>query len=315
MPCSVSMWLAVAALLLPVFLGIAAGTVRLFKKPESAVDVLNRFALYFAFPALIFHEMTSSVIGLPESLGFWLMVPVVLAVLAVGVRVLFPSESPTLALVVSFGNVAYLGLPLVEHVLGSAVMPVAALAVAVHVTLALCLGPVLLLSWSGASPSPGAALRRAFAQPLLWAPIAGVVARALPAGMGRIASALAAPLGKSAAPVALFLLGLYLHAHRSRLLGLQLADGLHVLAKLVVMPALTFGLAMLALRVGWLQLEEAQVLCLLSAMPAAITSFAITHEMGVGTERITRAIVASTAGAAISLPPIAWLVKSWLPSW
>lgn len=307
--------LAAAALVAPVFLGAGAGAAKLFADPNAAVDHLNRYALYFAFPALVFHGLVSADYALPDSPGFWLLVPLALALTAGASRLLAPRQAPTLALMVAFGNVAYLGLPVVERVLGDEAMPIAALAVAVHVTLALSVGPVLLLRWSGATKGLFGSVGRAARQPLLWAPLAGLAARPLPADVRGALDALTAPIGASAAPVALFLLGLYLHAHRDRMRRLGAADALHVAVKLLGLPAVTFAGAWLFHRVQWLDVREAQVLCLLSTMPAAITTFAIAQQLGVGTARTSRAIVATTLASVAAIPAAAWLVRAWLPAW
>lgn len=310
-----SPWLAALALLVPVLLGGLAGIARLFDVPDRAVDHLNRFALYFAFPALVFAGQLDAHGALPRSPGFWILVPVALAIGALTGRALFASEASTLALIVAFGNVAYLGLPVVERVLGEDAMPVASLAVAIHVTLALSVGPFLLLRWSGEKAGLRESLGRLARQPLLWAPIAGLAARGLPAEGRELLSAVATPIGKSAAPVALFLLGLYLHTHKDRLARLEGADAVHVLFKLVLYPALSFGLARALVHFDWLTLPEAQVLCLLSTMPAAITTFAITQQLGVGAQRTSRAIVATTVASALTIPLAAWLVLAWIPTW
>jgi predicted permease len=93
------------------------------------------------------------------------------------------------------------------------------------------------------------------------------------------------------------------------------ADALHVAVKLLGLPAVTFAGAWLFHRVQWLDVREAQVLCLLSTMPAAITTFAIAQQLGVGTARTSRAIVATTLASVAAIPAAAWLVRAWLPAW
>ena len=85
--------------------------------------------------------------------------------------------------------------------------------------------------------------------------------------------------------------------------------------KLVLMPALTFGLAVGAATMGWLTLLQAQVLCLLSTMPAAITTFAIAQELSTGREQTARAIVLTTTVGAVTIPFAAWVARSLLPLW
>lgn len=311
--------LATLALLAPALLGVLAGALSLFDEPERAIDNLNRFALSFAFPALIWTGIAGSDFGVPTQLGFWLVVPAALLVSVALARALAPRHASTLALVCAFGNVAYLGLPIVEQVLGAEVMGTASLATGIHVTLALTVGPYLLMRWdpgradsASAEEAPPMQLLR---QPLLWAPPLGFAAHALGPEARAAAVSVLQPLGRAAAPVALFVLGLYLVCHRHRLRSLGLGDALHVVFKLLAMPALSFALAWGAHRLGWLSLAQAQVLCLLSTMPAAITTFAIAKGAQRGTEAIARAIVLTTLVSGLTIPCAAYLVTTWLPTW
>ncbi|MEC7522193.1 MAG: AEC family transporter [Myxococcota bacterium] len=309
------LWLAALALGAPIALGGLAGAVRLFPDPDGAVDHLNRYALYFAFPALVFRGLVDAAFTLPGELGFWLLVPLVLAVSAALVRLLFPREAPTLALIVAFGNVAYLGLPVVEKVLGESAVGLAGVAVAIHVTLALSVGPLLLLRWSGRGDGLASSLGRVVRQPLLWAPLAGLLARNLPDDARALVDTVVAPLGRSAAPVALFLLGLYLFTHRARLRKVEGPDVTHLAVKLLLLPALTFAGAWAFHAAGMMTPAQAQVLGLLSAMPAAITTFAIAQQLDVGAARTSRAIVATTVLSIVTIPLTSWLALTWVAGW
>lgn len=303
--------LRVAALLFPLLLGVAAGAARLFEEPQEAIRHLNRYALTFAFPALVFRGLLDAEFSVPTSPLFWLAVPGVLAFSLLISRALAralgrPEWAGTAAMIESFGNVAYLGLPIVAQVLGSAAVGVSSLAVAVHITLAMAVGPVLLLRWGGGTGAvPLAGLAR---QPLLWAPVVGLAARALPSAWGDAALVVVGPLGGSAAPVALFLLGVYLHRHRR---GLRFGKRAlyHVFAKQILLPGVTFALAFVGVQQGWIARLDAQVLVVLAAMPAAITTFAIAERYHVGVETISEAIVVTTALAAAGVPAAVMLAQ------
>jgi len=297
-------------LLAPPLLGWFAGALRLFDRPQRAVAHLNRYALYFAFPALVLAGLADASFGLPRGVFFWALVPAALALVLLGIGWLGsgPARGP-LALVASFGNVAYLGLPVVEQTLGPHALGTASLAVAIHVTLSMLLGPWLLVRWGTLherrSSRPG---RRALLrQPLLWAPVVGLGARLLPEGARVLVVAVAQPIGASAAPIALFLLGLYLHTHRRALRQVDSVTVLLVATKLLVVPGVTFALGLLGYQLGWLTSVEAQVLLLLAAMPAAITTFAIAQELETGVARVTQAIVASSLLCIGTVPLAFWL--------
>lgn len=298
---------AIIGLVLPVLLGFLSGVGKLFDDPDAAVGHLNRFALYIAFPALIFVGLAKSTTPLPADWTFWVAVPLAFCIAAaplkwVGDRA--ERSGGTLALLVSFGNVAYLGLPVVDVVLGHDAMGIAGLVVGAHVLLSLTVGPILLLRWSGDGEGValGASVRKVLKQPLFWAPVLGILSRAVPVDLRMPIVDILAPLGKAAAPVALFLLGLYVNTHLRRLKGLDGLVALHLAVKLAWLPLVTFAVIQLLGLDG----VTAQVLLLLSAMPPAITTFAIATEFGVGADRVAQAIVAGSILSAVTIPLVAW---------
>jgi predicted permease len=306
------LWAALS-LAAPVVLGAVAGATRLFPSPEGTIASLNRYALYIAFPPLVAQGLLASELSFPSSPGFWLLIPTVLAATALSGRLLLPRHAPTLALILAFGNVAYLGLPIVEQVLGPTAMPVASLAVAMHILFATTAGPLLLLRWSHTHGRGAASvLGRVLRQPLLWAPSLALAARSLPSPAREALATVITPIGRSAAPVALFLLGLYLHTHRDRARRLDVGDAVHVAWKVVLMPALTLGLCLALRHAEAIGVVEARVLTVLSAMPAAVTTFVMAHEYGVGAERTSRAVVATSLASLLAIPLTVWAALRWI---
>jgi predicted permease len=316
------MLVRILVLIAPVLLGAGAGMVRLFDSTESAVHHLNRYALYFAFPALVFAGIVDQRFELDAGPAFWAVVPVCLVLSLVcvrlGARMLGVSrDGGTIALVTSFGNVAYLGLPFLAQFVGPEALGVGSLAVALNVTGSMIFGPYLLLRWSGADTSVSP-FRRAVRQPLLWAPVLGFLGRLAPDDVRAVLHGVTEPVGQSAAPVALFVLGLYLHANRSAIRRATFSTWAHVAAKLVLLPAWTGAACWLAVRQGWLAHLDAQVFFLLSCMPAAITTFAIVKEFEGGgglrrenVERVTQTIVVSTLLSAATLPAALWISQQF----
>jgi predicted permease len=313
---------AALALLLPLAVGWMLGAVRLFPSPDAAVGVLNRFALYVGFPLLIVVGIADRGFSIPSEPGFWLAVPAA-ALLATGalwllglaIPALRPARGP-LVLTTVWGNVAYIGLPVVAAVLGKGLLGVAALAVALHVLVSMLLGPTLLLTWSG-SADGGAALRRAIArvarQPLAWSPLVGLLLRLLPADLLEATVTVIGPLAATAGPVALVLIGLFLHTHRARL-RLEPLAGMHVAAKLVGLPLATAAVVVPLTGLELMTPTQAQLLLLLSAMPTAISTFALAVEFDVARERVAVAVVASTALSALWIPAVVWGLAALLPA-
>ena len=299
------MTLRALILLTPVLLGALAGRAGLFAKPDMAIRHLNRYALYFGFPALVLVGILDAGFELPTQWQFWTLVPSVLCVALVIIRALGGREAGTMALVASFGNVAYLGLPVVEQAFGAQQLGVASLIVAMHVTLSMIFGPLLLLRWSGEA---GAfAWRKVLAQPLLWAPLIGLLGRSAPDAVREGIAAVLSPIGSSAAPVALFLLGLYLWTNRRALARVRAATLAHAAIRIVLIPGLT-GVGAIALGV-----PHARVFVVLACMPAAITTFAIAEDLGVGKTRIAQTIVLTSLLAVLTIPATIALVIHSLP--
>lgn len=312
----------VLPLLLVIGLGYLAGALRAFPDPTVAIETLNRYALYFGFPLLIFRGFCQPEWALSTHPGFYLLHLLIAAVVIGGVG-LFGQLSTSIAsirgsLVLGslFGNVAYLGLPLGTQLLGQESLGLLSSSVAMQVFLAMALGPLFLLVWQAPSQEANAPSRRELLskllwQPLLWAPVLGLLVRlSLPkqALLG-IATQLKF-FAVSAAPVALFLLGLHIWVHQRSLRKLDLPVLWLLLAKLVWVPLCVLGLGGVCVRWGWVSVKEWQVLLVLSTMPTAITTFSIARDMGVSEGRMAQAILLSTLISLVLLP----LVAPWVLS-
>lgn len=297
-------------LAVPALLGALAGRIGLFDRPEQAISALNTYALYFAFPALIARGLIEAQVALPHAPAFYLAWPLTLALALFGARLLSSHSEEahdqlgTVGLVICFGNVAYLGLPYAQAVFGPNLAGAAALAVSIHVVLAVTVGPAVLARWSPRADPP--AMRELAARlvrmPLLWAPAVGLAARWLPDVARREILDWSAPLAGSAAPVALFLLGLYTYRMRAHLRRVDGAALAHVAARAGLAPTLMLGVS--AALVSWAGLDPAhgRLYVLLAAMPAAITTFSMAHDAGQGEPRVAATIVWTSALAPLTLP-------------
>lgn len=296
--------IAFLGLATPVLLGVICGALRLFADPEAAIGALNRYALYLAFPALIVAGLTDRSFREPDQPWAW-AIPLVAMLLSAGlIRLVTPRSSGqagTLVLCTVFGNVAYVGLPLCVSVLGEQALGTAALAVSVFVFGSLVFGPAALVRWSpGSGPAPSVTL--VLRQPLFWSPFVGLAARMLPVAQLNDLNALIKPVGASAAPVALFLLGVYLWLHRSKVARIRLPGLAHVATKLVLFPAVMWACVAAAQAAGWHDPMTARVFLLLSACPTAIATFALAQDLGTGRDRVAQAIVGSTIASVLVLP-------------
>jgi predicted permease len=307
----VDLMLSFTGLGFPILIGIVAGGSQVFPDADAAIHVLNRYALYIAFPALIAAGLTGQSFSLPLDVGFWLIVPVAMAVTGAFAGLLglwspLKGHGGTLAMVGIFGNVAYVGLPMCERILGESSVGLASLAVSVFVLVSLLIGPMLLLAWTPGASGEGSPWKMMLRQPLLWSPLVGLGLRWTP-WMGG-AHDLLAPIGRSAAPVALFLLGLYLYENRRAAMRPGLSSVAHVVQKLLVFPLVLTGLCLLCLRAEVVQRDAAQVFILLGATPTAIATFALSVDFDAGQEQVAQSIVLTTLASMVTLP----LVSIWV---
>jgi malonate transporter and related proteins len=299
---------AVAPLILAVLAGASLGALKLFPAPDAAIATLNRFCLYLAFPALIFAGVYEADLAVAASPGFVAasVLPslVLLGLVALLSRGVEPDVRAALGIGSMLGNIAYLGIPISAALVGPQAVGLASVSAALHIVLTIPLGSWVLLRWG--RPEHGAETKGGFAsaskpltailrQPLVWSPILAVFAQLLlPL---RVVAPVLPPaewIGAAASPVALVMIGLYLHTNRRELVRLRWADAALIGAKLVVLPTLAFAAAWLGLRQGWLTGDAARVVVVQAAMPTAITAFALAEEYRVGRAPLVRAIVGGT---------------------
>ncbi len=299
---------AVAPLCLVVLAGALFGALGLFRDVAQAIATLNRLCLYLAFPALIFANVYEAELARVATPGFVAasLLPslILLGVVALVTRRVDPAPGSVgdpdaraaLGIGSMLGNIAYLGIPLSAALVGPQVIGLASVSAALHIMLSIPLGSFVLLRWGRRTGDAGGRgpLAEVLRQPLVWAPIIAMFAQLLPAAIVDPAIAPAKWIGAAASPVALFMIGLYLHSHRRELRALRWTDAGLIVAKLFVLPALALACVVLGRRLGLLELEAGKVVIVQAAMPTAITTFALAENYGVGVGPLVRGIVGST---------------------
>ena len=137
---------------LPLFLVIFTGV--LFSRTKAAsvswIEILNKYALWIGFPALVLasliqldlHGQNYSRLIITNS-GY-IVFCMFLAYPLAKVFGLSNRIKRSLFLILSFGNVAYLGIPVLGNAYGEKILPVAAVLAAVYVFWLLTLGIILI---------------------------------------------------------------------------------------------------------------------------------------------------------------------------
>ena len=310
---------AILVVTVPFFALVLAGYVAGWRHvlPESAIPGLNVFVLYFALPCMLFRFSLATPLSQalnPAVLGVYLVCALLMVLLtiafsldeAVGLK-----DASFGALVAAFPNSGFMGVPLLAALFGPAIVGpmIGTLLIDMFVTSSLCIA----LAQSGGSGGGARAaalrsLRGAVSNPMPWAIALGGALGALgwrPAGP---IDAVIKMLADAASPVALFTIGAVLwragqHAHTRTAPGRYVPQAL---AKLLLHPALVFGVA-IAARAAGAPLSDLQVMAitLTAALPSAANVAMLAERFGADNGRIARIILTSTTLSFVTFTALA----------
>ena len=298
--------LAVLNVLLPIFALILAGYLcrRTGCMGETAASELNRLVVWLCLPALLFHTTATATLDEIWHPGF-------IAVISIGslavffATLLYRLRGRSLAdasidgLSAAYANTGYIGIPLCVLVLGDDGLAPALIASLIVVCVLFTVAVVLVEVGLQRAGSPLRVLGRvtlALAKnPLVVAPLLGGVwnlsGLLQPVAMGRFLEL----LGDATVPCALVSLGLFLAQPQPA--AARGAAGL-VLIKLIVQPALVWGLAMYVFHLPPLWAKAA---LLLSALPTGTGPFMLAEFYGRDAAVVARAVLWSPLGSLVTL--------------
>lgn len=296
-----------------ILLGYGAARFRVLG--DGAITGLNAFVFWFALPTMLFFTMARAPV---RELFDWRLAAamcgtssVVFAItLALGLLV-FPrrtiAERAVVAGTACFGNLGYLGLPLVIGTLGPQAGPPAGFILMADNLFTIALIMTFLEIGAAGRTSAVRVVRRVltgfFRNPFMIGMILGFgvgwFEAPIPAAVDRFGTI----LGGAAGPCALFALG-------GTLYGKPIADGraevgLAVLLKLVLMP--TVGLVIAAWGLGLPQFEVL-VFVVLAGLPTGAGVFVLATQYGVAVARASTAVLVTTALSVLTVPALLiWL--------
>ena len=293
--------------------------------PLDAIPGLNMFVLYFALPCMLYRFGASTPIAQlldVNVLVIWLVCALVMVGFAVAIslnRRIGWNDAAFGALVATFPNTGFMGVPLLVALLGAqAAGPIiVTIMVDMVVTTSLCIALSRLdgADAQGASKAAKKALRGVVGNPMPWAILLGAVASAthltLPGPVGKTVGLLA----DAASPVALFTIGAvlarsHIMAAVSRHPPIPLRDYLPLAAlKLFVHPLLVLLVGAGATQLGLpLAPFVLTVLVLVAALPSASNVSLLAERFGADNGRIARIILVSTAAAFVTFS----MAVNWL---
>jgi predicted permease len=313
----------VAGLALPffglIFLGFVAG--KTWRRDERELGWLNLFVIYFALPALFFQLISKTPIGELAN-GRFVLATTLATFVALVIAFAFAAlrnggdvaGATVQGLVGGYGNVGYMGPPLALVALGPPAAAPAALVFCFDVTLVFTLTP-LMMALAGAggrtlSRTLLAIPREVLLHPFILATLAGVAGAALEVRPPAPVETLLQGLSGSAAPVALFALGVTVASRPLR--GVQWELPVLLLTKLVLHPLLAF---VILTWIGGFDRVWVATAVLMASLPPAATIYVIASQYKTYVLRASTAILVGTAASVLTVTGMLYVVThDLLPS-
>ena len=292
---------------LPLFLIILAGL--LFSRTRAAssywIDVLNKYALWIGFPALVIHSLSQldlsggPILKLVLANSIYIVTCILLAYPVSLFFKLSNLQRRTLFLVFAFGNVAYLGMPVLQNMMGDQILPVAAILSAVYVFWLLTLALVLVEVHAEEGHLHLAKISASLVKnPLLLSVMAGILILVfdiqLPAALSKTISMFSG----SVTPVVLFSLGIFMGYQSRGTLRDWAFTGVFVLITMVLFPAVFY----LTIRNSSLPGDYIKASILDAAMPLGLTPYALSQQYHLDTPFAARTVVLATLVSVLILP-------------
>ena len=293
----------------PLFLIIFVGMVISRNKAvdEKWLEVLNNYALWIGFPALILVALSRLQwdLNLYGNLIGWNSARIVFSMLLVfPVSALFHlknSTRRTLFLAVSYGNVAYLGIPVLKSSFGEQILPEATMISAVYIFWLFTLGIFLVEYFGDHKVHLRELLIRLITNPLLISVFIGLFIAVNHILLPKIILSGLDIFANSVTAVVLFSLGLFMGKQPFGKIQDWVPVLLFSLTILFVLPFLFYLIAK-----PFVDLSVSRAWILEAAMPMGLTAYALCLKYKLDTEFASRTVVASTILALLSLP--FWLV-------
>ena len=266
---------------------------------ESWIAVLNKLAIYLLFPALIFSGMIKVDLKTIDDFSFiygnFILLVLVIATLYFGLKTMGFSKRVVNTYVISvfFGNVGYLGFPIL-----SSLIPHSEGLVSIHValyTLILFTFGITVLEFSVHKKLSGKIFVDALKNPLLLAVLFSIFLLATDTKLPFVISKTVNLLAGGATPIILISLGIFL-ARELPKVRYQHVVGL-VGLKLIVVPSIFLLYFYFA---G--QTEVLAISVLEAGMPMAITPFILAELYPMEREIIAIGIVVSCLLSVFTLP-------------
>lgn len=268
--------------------------------------VLNDFALKIGFPVLIFSALSKAPFSFSEQAqliianSLFILVSFLAAIIIGKILRLGKQMFRTLFICFVFGNVAYLGIPILTQISGEKILPTASLIVAIYLFWLFTVG-IGYLDYTIDKNKRTVAkniIKNLFKNPLLLSVILGIIIGSLKITLPTILLKSLDMITASVTPTVLIVIGLFIGKSKIGKLTEWLPILLFSILTLAILPAVFyFG----AKFFGFIPNQFSSSI-IQAAMPLAITPFALADKYALNKDFIARSIVLSTILAVVSLP-------------
>lgn len=301
----IEVFLAIAPLFLIIF--VTAGLQRWRRVGERWSGVLNEFALKIGLPVLIFSALARSQFSFFDQAGVIILNSLFALFLFVGVlgfcRLVRVKAEATRTIVacLMFGNIAYLGIPILTQIYDASILPTVSVIIAVWFFWFFTLVTGFVTTKRQKKNDEGAFRKTCFAlvnNPLLIAVVLGLFFAGLSIPIPAVIMQALDMVSASVTPTVLIVIGLFIGKSPFGTMKDWIPAVLLSVLTLVILPA-----AMVAgLQVFGIDPETYASSIIEAAMPFAITPFALADEYGLNKSWISRSIVLSTILSVFTLP-------------
>lgn len=295
--------------ILPLFLVIFAGMVVSRNKSvdNKWLEVMNNYALWIGFPALILVALSRLEWNyeLYSNLIFWNSARLVFSILIVlpvsSILKLDNKMRRTLFLAVSFGNVAYLGIPVLRSAFGDQILPEATMISSVYLFWLFTLGIFMVEYFGDEKIKVSQLALNLLKNPMLIAVFIGVTIAFTHYQVPKIILSGLDLMAGSVTGVVLFSLGIFVGRQPIGKFSEWIPIMAFSLVILFVVPWLFFLISG-----NFIPKSTSRAWILEAAMPLGLTPYALSMRYDLNTGFASRVVVASTLMALLSLP--FWLV-------
>lgn len=299
-----------AGSVLPLFIVIIIGLVitRLKIADKSWVDILNKYALWIGFPALVIYSLLNldlsgtSYAQLIVANSIYIIACILLAYPVSKIAGFGNQMRRTLFLSLGFGNVAYLGIPVLQNLFGHEILPVAAIISAVYVFWLFTLSIILVEVHGPKNTNFVGLLSNLIKNPLLISVFIGVIIAVFQIKIPAPIEKTIKLFSDSVTAVVLLSLGIFL--------GLQDIGKLHewklvflfAIITMILLPAI-FLISLKCFVPGFLYLQPSVVD---AAMPLGLTPYVLAVKYKLEVKFTARMVVLATMLSMVIIP--LWMV-------